>query len=265
MFRISLGLAILLFWFVLIIFADVLAPNPQEIDLHRILQLPSISTWQGVLGYDDLGRSIVERIIEGAKTSLLVAFVVAGISLLTGTLLGVCAAYFGGLWDHILVRLIDIFMAFPGILLAIALSALMGPGISNVIIALSIVSWVAYARLSRAQVLSIKTKEHVLAAKALGQTHAIIMFKHILPLIFSPLLVEFTFAIAGLVIAEAGLSFLGLGIQPPGSSWGNMIKNGSQYLLIAPHMVIVPGLALMSLIFAVNLLGDQIRSHFVKG
>jgi peptide/nickel transport system permease protein len=253
----------ILLWFFLIIFEPLMSINPNAIQLDKILTLPSFGRGgiHGFLGYDDLGRSIFDRLISGAKISFLVAFAVASISILIGTFIGVLSAYIGGAWDHGILRIIDVFMAFPGILLAIALSGLMGPGISNVIIALCVVSWVGYARLARAQVMAIKQREHVLGAIALGVSHRHILQRHIIPLILSPLLIEFTFGIAGLVIAEAGLSFLGLGIQAPDSSWGNMIKNGSQYLLIAPHMVIIPGVALMMIIFSINQVGDGIRDY----
>ncbi|MFK5984464.1 MAG: ABC transporter permease [Pseudomonadota bacterium] len=254
---------ILMLWVILIVVEPVLSIQPNQIQLDKILSTPSLSdnNIHALLGYDDLGRSIFDRLISGAKISFAVAFSVALISLIIGTFIGVISAYVGGVWDHITLRFIDVFMAFPGILLAIALSGLMGAGISNVIIALCVVSWVGYARLARAQVLAIKQREHVTGAIALGVSHRFILLRHILPLILSPLLIEFTFGIAGLIIAEAGLSFLGLGIQAPDSSWGNMIKNGSQYLLIAPHMVIVPGLALMIIVFSINQLGDGIRDY----
>jgi len=260
---IKISAILIVLWILLIIFEPVMSIQPNTIHLGKILLPPSLGDMgvHGILGYDDLGRSIFDRLISGAKISFAVAFAVATISLLIGTLIGIISAYLGGVWDHITLRVIDVFMAFPGILLAIALSGLMGPGISNVIIALCVVSWVGYARLARAQVLAIKQREHVMGAIALGQSHRMIIFRHILPLILSPLLIEFTFGIAGLVIAEAGLSFLGLGIQAPDSSWGNMIKNGSQYLLIAPHMVFVPGFALMLIIFSINQLGDGIRDY----
>lgn len=259
----KLSAALIVFWIALIVFEPLLSIQPNQIQLDKILSAPSWSgsDFHALLGYDDLGRSIFDRLMSGAKISFAVAFSVAFISLLIGTTIGVISAYVGGVWDHAVLRFIDVFMAFPGILLAIALSGLMGAGISNVIIALCVVSWVGYARLARAQVLAIKQREHVMGAIALGVSHRFILLRHILPLILSPLLIEFTFGIAGLIIAEAGLSFLGLGIQAPESSWGNMIKNGSQYLLIAPHMVIVPGLALMMIVFSINQLGDGIRDY----
>jgi peptide/nickel transport system permease protein len=178
-----------------------------------------------------------------------------------GTVIGTFSGYLGGRWDLLVVRIIDIFLAFPGILLAIALAGILGPGIENVVIALSVVGWVGYARLARAQVLSLKHREHVQAAIALGAGARRIVFRHLLPLIMAPLIVEASFGIAGIVIAEAGLSFLGLGVQPPEASWGSMIRDGARYLLVAPHMVLVPGVALMLVVLSVNLLGDRLRDQ----
>ncbi len=249
-------LSILLSWLLMVLLAPFLNLQPNEIFLEKILLS---SDQQSLLGYDDLGRPLFDRLLIGAYTSFTVAFGVAFVSLFVGTSIGVISGYVGGGWDHLVVRVIDIFMAFPGILLAIALAGLMGPGITNVIIALSIVSWVGYARLSRAQVMSIKQREHVQSAQALGASHGRIMIFHILPLIVAPLLIEFTFGIASIIIAEAGLSFLGLGVQAPQASWGSMIRDGSQYLLMAPHMVLVPGLALMLVVLSINMLGDAVR------
>jgi peptide/nickel transport system permease protein len=229
---------------------------PDQIELSKILTPPGIGAW---LGYDDLGRPIWDRLVTGARTSFLVSFWVVALSLLIGTTLGTFIAYRGGWWDHVMVRVIDVFLAFPGILLAIAMAGLMGPGIDNVVIALSTVGWVGFARLSRAQVLSLKHRDHVQAAVALGVGQIRLVTRHLLPLIVAPLIVEATFAIAGVVIAEAGLSFLGLGVQPPASSWGSMIRDGARYMLVAPHMVLAPGIAVMLVVLAVNLLGDRLR------
>lgn len=254
--RLYWPLGIMLLWAFLALFGGWLGLAPNEIHLPKILQAPGGDAW---LGYDDLGRPLWDRLVAGAQTSFLVAVVVVLLSLLVGTLIGAVSAYAGGWLDHLTVRVIDIFLAFPGILLAIALAGLLGPGINNVIIALSVVGWVGFARLARAQVLSIKHREHVVAAHALGTPPHKIILKHILPLIMAPLIVEATFAVAGAVIAEAGLSFLGLGVQPPAASWGSMIRDGARYLLVAPHMVLVPGAMLMLVVLAVNLLGDQLR------
>ncbi|MEW8507065.1 MAG: ABC transporter permease [Candidatus Thiodiazotropha sp.] len=228
------------------------------IDLERILQPPGLS---GLLGYDDLGRPILIRLVAGAQTSFIVAVGVVGFSALAGSLIGLLAGYHGGWLDLLVVRVIDIFLAFPGILLAIALAGVMGPGIDNLIIALSLVGWVGYARLARGQVLSLKRRDHVMAAVALGSSRITILTRHLLPLMMAPLIVEATFGMAGMVIAEAGLSFLGLGIQPPQASWGSMIRDGAGYMLMAPHMVLAPGVAVMLVVLSLNLLGDRLRDH----
>lgn len=258
MFRKYFPITILVLWVLIIISGLIFPFNPNQIDLSQILVTPD---WNNLLGTDDLGRSVLDRAITGGFTSFIVAAFVTLISVIVGTAIGCASGYIGGWFDAFTVRIIDIFLAFPGILLAIALSGVMGPGIENVIIALSIVGWVGYARLSRAQVLTLKNREHVLAAHALGTSNLQIIKAHILPLIMAPLIVEGTFGIAGIVIAEAGLSYLGLGVQPPASSWGSMIRDGSQYLLVAPHMVIAPGVILMLVVMSVNLLGDQIRDY----
>lgn len=252
----TMPMFVLLAWLVLAVFAPVLPLHPDQIFLDKILLAPN---WEQWFGYDDLGRSISARLIMGARTSLSVAIIVVMISSLLGTFLGLMGAWLGGVWDKGLIMIIDLFIAFPGILLAIALAGLLGPGLMNAVIALSIVSWVGFARLARVQTLTIKNRDHVNAAHALGTTNFIIAIKHILPLIMAPLIVEATFAFAGVVIAEAGLSFLGLGVQPPAASWGSMIRDGTRYMLIAPHMVLAPGFAILSLVLCINLLGDTLR------
>ncbi len=253
-----LATAILVLWALMALGGTWIPLSPYGIDLTHILTPPEA---ESLLGYDDLGRPLLDRLVIGARYSALVAVVVVSISLLLGTFIGAMSAYVGGWIDHVTVRIIDIFLAFPGILLAIALAGLMGPGIDNVIIALSIVGWVGFARLSRAQVLALKDREHVQAAIALGAGRLRIVLRHLLPLIAAPLIVEATFAIAGIVIAEAGLSFLGLGIQPPTPSWGSMIREGTRYMLVSPHMVLVPGVALMLVVLAVNMMGDRLRDR----
>ncbi|MBL1141707.1 MAG: ABC transporter permease [Proteobacteria bacterium] len=252
----NISMFILLAWLVLAVFAPVLPLHPDQIFLDKILLSPD---WQQWLGYDDLGRSISARLIMGARTSLTVAIIVVAISFFLGTFLGLMGAWLGGFWDKCLIIIVDLFIAFPGILLAIALAGLLGPGLINAVIALSIVSWVGFARLARVQTLTIKNRDHVNAAQALGTPNFLIAIKHILPLIMAPLIIEATFAFAGVVIAEAGLSFLGLGVQPPDASWGSMIRDGTRYMLIAPHMVLAPGFAILSLVLCINLLGDTLR------
>ena len=253
---IKLPVVILVLWALLSMAAQYLPLEPDRIQLEQILAVPGQDT---VLGHDDLGRSVADRMIVGARTSFLVSVWVVSLSLLVGTLLGTVTAYHGGWWDRVAVLAVDVFLAFPGILLAIALAGLLGPGISNVVIALTIVGWVGYARLSRAQVLSLKHREHIQAAEALGTSKWRIIRKHLLPMMAAPLIIEATFGIAAVVIAEAGLSFLGLGVQPPGASWGAMIRDGTRYMLVAPHMVMAPGMAILLVVLSVNLLGDRLR------
>jgi len=257
-FAIKLPVLILVLWALLSVVAQYLPLQPDHIQLERVLAGPGRGT---VLGFDDLGRSIADRMIVGARTSFLVSVWVVSLSLLFGTLLGTFTAYHGGWWDRLAVLTVDIFLAFPGILLAIALAGLLGPGIGNVVIALTVVGWVGYARLSRAQVLSLMHREHVQAAEALGTSRWRIIRKHLLPMMAAPLIIEATFGIAAVVIAEAGLSFLGLGVQPPGASWGAMIRDGTRYMLVAPHMVMAPGIAILAVVLAVNLLGDRLRDR----
>ncbi len=253
-----LPVLILVVWAVLALLAQSLPLSPNQIALEHILDPPSGAA---MLGYDDLGRDIGSRLLVGARTSFLVAIWVVSLSLVTGTLIGTVCAYHGGWWDRTAVLVVDIFLAFPGILLAIALAGLLGPGIDNVIIALTAVGWVGYARLSRAQVLSLAHREHVQAAEALGSKRWRIMWRHLLPLMAAPLIVEATFGVAAVVIAEAGLSFLGLGVQPPAASWGTMIRDGTRYMLVAPHMVLAPGIAIFIVVLSVNLLGDRLRDR----
>lgn len=251
--------AILLAWAVGALVGPMWVGDPNHLELQRILAPPGSDGW---LGFDDLGRPVWQRLVVGAQTSFMVAGMVVTVTALLGALIGTASGFVGGWIDHLLVRIIDIFLAFPGILLAIALAGVLGPGINNVVIALSVVGWVGFARLARAQVLSLKHREHVQAALALGVRRSRIIVRHLLPLIVAPLIVEGTFAVAGAVIAEASLSFLGMGVQPPAASWGSMIRDGTRYMLMAPHLVLAPGLALMLVVLGVNLLGDRLRDWF---
>lgn len=256
--RFWLPVSVLLIWAVLAIAGPLAGLQPELIRLDKIIAPPGDGAW---LGYDDLGRSLWDRLVAGARTSFLVAVWVVAISVSIGTVIGAASGYLGGTWDLVIVRVIDVFLAFPGILLAIAMAGLMGPGIDNVVIALSAVGWVGFARLARAQVLAIRHREHVQAAIALGTGRPTIIRRHLIPLIMAPLIVEASFAVAGVIIGEAGLSFLGLGVQPPAASWGGMIRDGTRYMLVAPHMVLVPGMALMLVVLSVNLLGDWLRDR----
>ena len=258
MIRLWLPMAVLLSWAGLAVLGPWLPLVPDHVELSRVLAGPGHGAW---MGFDDLGRPLWDRMVVGARYSFLVAILVVSLSVTVGTFVGALSGYVGGWTDHVVVRVIDIFLAFPGILLAIALAGLMGAGLENVVIALSIVGWVGFARLARAQVLSLKTRDHVQAAIGLGASRLRIVGRHLIPLILAPLIIEATFAVAGVVIAEAGLSFLGLGIQPPTPSWGSMIRDGTRYMLVSSHMVLVPGVALMLVVLAVNMLGDRLRDR----
>lgn len=249
---------VIAFWLLAVAISWLFDLRPDAIDLAHILDAPKA---QALLGRDDLGRDILARLIEGARMSLFVAVAVTVVTLTLGTLLGLVSGYFGGWIDRLLMHVTDVFMAFPGILLAIAFAAVLGPGLGNLVLALCLTSWVGYARLTRAQALSLRHRQHVLAAESLGAPVPRIMGRHMLPLLAAPLVVEVTYSIAGLVIAEASLSFLGLGIQAPAASWGAMLRDGVRYLLVAPHYVLAVGLSLMSLVLAVNVLGDKLRDR----
>ncbi|BBP45835.1 peptide ABC transporter permease [Thiosulfatimonas sediminis] len=254
----KLSLTLLMLWLIMVVASLFVGDSANAVNLQSLLQPPSSAH---LFGTDELGRPLLERVLLGAQTSMMVALSVVIFSALIGTTVGIVSAYYGGWIDRVLTKVIDVFLAFPGLLLAIALAAVLGPGIENVVFALVVVGWVGYARLARAQTLSLRSREHILAAKALAVPDHQIFYRHLLPLIMAPLGVEATFGIAGAVLAEAGLSFLGLGVQPPDASWGNMIKEGTRYLLVAPHLVLAPGIALMLLVLAVNLLGDQFRDY----
>lgn len=243
-------------WLLAALCGTWLAGDPDAINLARILAAPS---WQAWLGYDDLGRDILLRILGGSQTALTVVLVVTACTMTLGTLVGLMAGYYGGWADRLLMQITDVFLAFPGILLAIAFAAVLGPGLDNLLLALCLTSWVSYARLTRAQALSLRNRQHVLAAQSLGASTPRILLRHMLPLLAAPLLVEATYSMASLVIAEASLSFLGLGMQAPQASWGAMLRDGVRYLLVAPHYVLAVGISLMSLVLAVNLLGDTLR------
>ena len=242
------------------IFADLLAPHdPYALDLLNSYHGPSGSHW---LGQNQDGEDILSQILIGTRTSLLVGISVVTISVAFGALAGACAGWFGGKTDAAISAAIDFLLAFPGILLAIAVTAAIpGGGIWRVIAALALRGWVGYARLVRGQVLSLKHRPFIEAAQALGASHPRILFRHLLPNSMSPVLVEATFGIAGAIRDEAALSFLGLGVEPGTPSWGALLNTGRQYLLVAPHIAIFPGIAIMITILAFNFLGDGLRDR----
>jgi peptide/nickel transport system permease protein len=252
------GLALALLLVFIALAAPWLAPyDPTAQNLPARLLGPSATHWMGT---DDLGRDVLSRIFYGTRVSMLVAVsVVAGAGAL-GLSIGALAGYVGGWLDHIVnVVLINAFLSFPGILLAIAFAAFLGPGVGKVILALVITGWAGYARLARAQILQAKEMEYVLAARSLGASPARILLRHLLPNIVQPLLVQATIGIAGAILAESTLSFLGLGVLAPMPSWGAMLNDARSHLFDAPHMVIFPALAVMAAVLAFNLLGDALR------
>jgi peptide/nickel transport system permease protein len=253
----KVGAAIVLLAIVAGIFGPVLAPfDPAAQELALRLGGPSGTHW---FGLDELGRDIFARVLSGARISLMVGLVVVGVSASIGIALGSIAGYFGGRIDEAISRVIDILLAFPGLLLAIALVAVLGPSLVNVVLALSLIGWVGYARLVRGQVLRAREFEFVQAARALGATTPRILARHVIPTTLPAVTVQATLGMGGAILAEAALSFLGLGVQPPTPSWGTMLNYGRTHLLDAPHLTIFPGLAIAILVLGFNFLGDGLR------
>jgi peptide/nickel transport system permease protein len=246
----------------LLVFLAIAAPwlapaDPTSQNLAARLAGPSTAHWMGT---DQLGRDILSRIIYGARISMLVSVSVVAGAGIVGLAIGSIAGYFGGWFDGFVnIILINAFLSFPGILLAIAFAAFLGPGIDKVIFALIITGWAGYARLARAQILQAKEMEYVLAARSLGASNARILIRHLLPNILQPVLVQATIAMAGAILAESTLSFLGLGVLAPMPSWGSMLNDARSHLFDAPHLVIFPALAIMAAVLAFNLLGDALR------
>jgi peptide/nickel transport system permease protein len=212
-------------------------------------------------GLDELGRDILARVLAGARISFLVGITVVTVSATVGTLLGAIAGYVGGRVDDVISRVIDMLLAFPGLLLAIALVAVLGPSLGNVLFALTIIGWVGYARLVRGQVLRAREFEYVQAARALGASTTRILLKHIIPTAIPAVVVQGTIGMAGAIIGEASLSFLGLGVQPPTPSWGTMLNGGRAHILDAPHLTVFPGVAIALLVLGLNFLGDGLRDR----
>jgi peptide/nickel transport system permease protein len=210
-------------------------------------------------GLDELGRDILARVLAGARISFFVGVVVVSVSAVVGTLLGAVAGYAGGLVDDVISRVIDTLLAFPGLLLAIALVAVLGPSLRNVLLALTVIGWVGYARLVRGQVLRVREFDYVQAARALGASSLRILWHHVIPPAIPSVIVQATLGMAGAILGEAALSFLGLGVQPPTPSWGTMLNGGRAHLLDAPHLTIFPGLAIALLVLGFNFLGDGLR------
>jgi len=256
-FSVTVGCATLVGLVATATLAPVLAPHsPTRQHLASDLRGP---TRTHPLGQDKLGRDQLSRVVYGSRVSLQVGLTTVAVSVVIGVLVGAAAGFIGGALDFWLMRVVDVLLAFPGILLAIAMSAVLGPSLTNVIVALSLIGWTGYARLVRAEVMAIKRREHVEAADALGVPRALVLTRHVLPLLAAPLVVQATFGMAGAIIAEASLSFLGLGVQPPTPSWGSMVNEGRAFLLVAPHLTVYPGLAILFTVVGLNFLGDGLR------
>jgi peptide/nickel transport system permease protein len=255
-----IGIAIVCLTAVAAVIGPWLVPYDTSIqDLPRRLVGP---TWAHPLGLDELGRDVLARLLIGARISLLVGLSVVSISATVGILVGAIAGYAGGWVDTLVGRFMDILLAFPGILLAIALVAVLGPSLVNVVLALTSVGWVSYARLVRGQVLKVRELEYVQAARANGAAAPRVLATHVIPATLSAVSVQATLGMAGAIIAEASLSFLGLGVQPPTPSWGTMLDAGRSHLFDAPHLTVIPGLAIAILVLGFNFAGDALRDRF---
>jgi len=251
------GMAIVLLAVVTASFAPLIAPyDPLKANLREMLRPPSL---RHPLGTDELGRDILSRIIYGSRISLTLGVVSVGIGLMGGLPLGAVGAYYGGAADLVIMRFIDILLAFPAILLAIVVVSILGPGLYNAMIAVGVAQLPIYARLIRSVVLSIKEKDFVEAARALGAGDSWILFRHIVPNAMAPIIVQATLNIASAILSAAALGFLGLGAQPPTPEWGTMLSKGRVYLRVAPHVTTFPGLAILLTVLGFNLLGDGLR------
>jgi peptide/nickel transport system permease protein len=252
------GAVLVVLFVVFAVFAPWIAPrDPAQIDLPNRLQRSSQAHWCGT---DELGRDILSRLIFGSRISMMVGSSVVAASLFLGLIVGSAAGYYGGRLDRFVnVIVMNAFLSFPGILIAIAFVAFRGPGIFNLILALSLGGWVGYARLVRAQVLAAREREYVEASKALGASDLRVIIRHILPNIIQPVIVQAAIGMAGAILAEATMSFLGLGVPPPTASWGSMLNDGRAHLFDSPHLVLFPALTVMLAVLAFNFIGDALR------
>lgn len=252
-----IGLLLIIITIILAIFAPFIAPyDPFEQNWRNRLQPPSRDHW---FGTDEHGRDQLSRIVHGARISLTIGIISVSIGLIGGGFLGIIAGYFGGVLDNVIMRFLDIMMAFPGVLLAIALVAALGPGLFNVMIAVGIWSIPLFSRLVRGSVLSVKENDFITAARGLGGSNVRIILRHVLPNIMAPVLVLSSLRLATALLSAAALSFLGLGAQPPQPDWGAMLSQGRQHIHTSPHLTLFPGIAIMLLVLAFNMLGDGLR------
>ena len=251
------GLIIVATMSIIALLAPYIAPyDPTSLNVDAILQPPSPGH---LLGTDSLGRDVFSRLVYGARVSLWVGFLAVGISACIGIVLGLVAGYFGGIIDEIIMRFVDIMLCFPSFFLILAVIAFLEPNLTNIMIVIGLTSWMGVARLVRAETLSLRTREFVLAAKLSGASLTRILFIHILPNGLAPVLVSATLGIASAILTESALSFLGLGVQPPTPSWGNMLMEGKDVLEIAPWLSIFPGLCILITVLGYNLLGETLR------
>jgi peptide/nickel transport system permease protein len=251
------GVVIIVVLIFLTLFGPVLSRyDPVDIDMAARLQPPSL---EHLFGTDDFGRDVLSRVLSGAAVSLRVGIIAVGISLTVGTLAGAISGYYGGLLDEGIMRFMDVLFAFPAILLAIAILAALGPGVGNAMIAIGIVYTPIFARITRGSVLTVREEVYIEAARATGCGDGRIMARHVMPNVTAPIIVETTLSLAFAILAEAALSFLGLGTQPPDPSWGRMLAESRAYILDAPWLGIFPGLAIMFTVMGFNFLGDGLR------
>ncbi|WP_220446480.1 nickel transporter permease [Paenibacillus piri] len=255
--RAMVGLWMVAVFVVVALLARWIAPyDPYDQNMQIMLESPS---WSHPFGTDEFGRDILSRVIYGAQISLMIGIVGVLISVVFGVALGTIAGYFGSYIDSLIMRIMDIFMAFPSFLLALAIVSVLGPSMANVMIAIGIFSVPTFARISRSAVISVKNKEYIEAAKAMGATNGLIIFKHVIPNSIAPIIVLSTLRIATAILTASGLSFLGMGAQPPTPEWGAMLSTGREYLRTSPHVSTIPGLAIMFMVLAFNMLGDGLR------
>ncbi|HXC93271.1 MAG TPA: oligopeptide ABC transporter permease [Geobacteraceae bacterium] len=251
------GALIVLALFALSFLAPYITPySPDDLDAYRVLLPPSADHWMGT---DELGRDVLTRIIYGARISLKVGFVAVGIAAFLGTIAGLLAGYFGGWLDQLLMRLVDIMLCFPTFFLILAVIAMLEPSIWYIMIIIGLTGWMGVARLVRAEVLSLRERDFVVAARCIGASHTRIIFRHILPNAMSPVFVSATLGVAGAILTESALSFLGIGVQPPVPSWGNMLTAGKDYLEFAWWLSLFPGVAILVTVIAYNLVGEGLR------
>ena len=254
------GLIVIVIFIFTAVFADYVAPEGyDDQDYDRTFLMPNSQNWMGT---DNFGRDIFSRIVYGARTSMQIGFTVVGISMVVGVLMGSIAGFYGGVMDNILMRIVDIFLAIPNILLAIAIVSALGNGITNLMIAVGIGAIPGYARIVRASVLTIREQEFIEAARSIGASEARLIFRHILPNCMAPIIVQSTLGIAVAILSAAGLSFVGLGIMPPKPEWGSMLNAGRPYIRDFWPGVVFPGLAIVIVILALNMMGDGLRDAF---